>query len=55
MFEIEPLNGTQIQVYVDNIIKLGKFDKSDREAFLKQNKILKIVQLLIQFDFLKHI
>ena len=40
VFEIEPLNGTQIQVYVDNIIKLGKFDKSDREAFLKQTQVL---------------
>ena len=26
--------------YVDNIIKLGKFDKSDRESFLQQTQIL---------------
>lgn len=40
VFEIEPLDRVQIQTYVDNIIKLGKFDVSDREAFLKQTGIL---------------
>lgn len=40
VFEIEPLNRVQIQIYVDNIIKLGKFDKSDRESFLQQTQIL---------------
>lgn len=40
VFEIEPLNRVQIQTYVDNIIKLGKFDKLDRESFLKQTQIL---------------
>lgn len=40
VFEIEPLNRVQIQTYVDNVIKLGKFDKLDRESFLKQTQIL---------------
>lgn len=40
VFEIEPLDAVQIKTYVDNIIKLGKFDKNDREAFLKQTQIL---------------
>lgn len=40
VFEIEPLDRVQIQTYVDNIIKLGKFDKSDRESFLQQTQIL---------------
>lgn len=40
VFEIEPLDAVQIQTYVDNIIKLGKFDQNDREAFLKQTQIL---------------
>lgn len=40
VFEIEPLDRVQIQTYVDNIIKLGKFDKLDRESFLKQTQIL---------------
>lgn len=40
MFEIEPLDRVQIQTYVDNIIKLGKFDKSDRESFLQQTQLL---------------
>lgn len=40
VFEIEPLNAVQIQTYVDNIIKLGKFDKKDKEAFLQQTQIL---------------
>jgi hypothetical protein len=34
------LDRGQIQTYVDNIIKLGKFDKSDRESFLQQTQIL---------------
>ncbi len=40
VLEIEPLDGVQIKTYVDNIIKLGKFDKNDREAFLQQTQIL---------------
>lgn len=40
VFEIEPLDAVQIQTYVDNVIKLGKFDQNDREAFLKQTQIL---------------
>lgn len=38
VLEIEPLDGVQIKTYVDNIIKLGKFDKNDREAFLQQTR-----------------
>lgn len=40
VFEIEPLDRKQIQTYVENIIKLGKFDESDRDSFLKQTQIL---------------
>jgi len=40
VFEIEALDAIQIETYVDNIIRLGKFDIEDREAFLKQTKIL---------------
>ncbi|MEY8391232.1 hypothetical protein D3Z36_04665 [Lachnospiraceae bacterium] len=40
VLEIEPLDGVQIETYVDNIIKLGKFDKSDRESFLQQTQVL---------------
>lgn len=40
VFEIEPLDAVQIRTYVDNIIDLGKFDKSDRDSFLKQTEIL---------------
>lgn len=40
VFEIEPLDAVQIRTYVDNIINLGKFDKSDKESFLKQTEIL---------------
>jgi len=40
ILEIEPLDEVQIKTYVDNIIKLGKFDKSDRESFLKQTQVL---------------
>ena len=40
VLEIEPLDGVQIQTYVDNIIKLGKFDKNDRESFLQQTQVL---------------
>lgn len=40
VFEIEPLDAIQIETYVDNIIRLGKFDKEDKEAFLGQTKIL---------------
>ena len=38
VFEIEPLDRVQIQTYVDNIIKLGKFDKSDRESFYSKHR-----------------
>ena len=36
VFDISPLNQKQIQTYVDNLIRLGKFDKSDKDAFLQQ-------------------
>ena len=35
-FEIFPLERKQIEKYVDNIIKLNKFPKADKESFLKQ-------------------
>ena len=40
VYEIEPLDSIQIKTYVDNIIKLGKFDKKDRNSFLQQTEIL---------------
>jgi hypothetical protein len=39
-FSIEPLDAKQISAYVDKIIELGKFDKSDRENFMKQSSLL---------------
>ena len=40
VFDIEPLSRMQIEEYVDNIIKLKKFDQSDKQIFLKQSNIL---------------
>lgn len=40
VFEICKLDETQIDKYIDNIIGLGKFDKSDKEIFMKQAKKL---------------
>lgn len=40
VFEIEPLEAIQIETYVDNIIRLRKFDPKDKDSFLKQTKIL---------------
>lgn len=40
VFDIEPLNEIQIKTYVDNIIRLGKFKKADKESFLAQSMIL---------------
>ena len=40
VFSIYPLNDVQIEIYVDNIIKLGKFEKADKTAFMKQTSIL---------------
>ena len=34
------MDRTQIETYVDNIIKLGRFDSSDKEMFLEQSSIL---------------
>ncbi len=49
VYEIEPLDSIQIKKYVDNIIKLGKFDESDREAFLQQTQILVEKRFLSSF------
>lgn len=35
---IQPLNDKQIEKYVDNIISLGKFEKNDKDTFMKQTK-----------------
>lgn len=41
-YEIMPLDRTQIEKYVDNIIKLKRFNKSDKKVFLDQaNKLVK--------------
>ena len=40
VFDILPLDRIQIETYVDNIIKLGRFDAKDKEAFLEQSSIL---------------
>lgn len=40
VFDILPLDRTQIETYVDNIIKLGRFDPKDKQAFLEQSKVL---------------
>ncbi|HEX2946037.1 MAG TPA: hypothetical protein VHT96_08775, partial [Clostridia bacterium] len=40
VFDIAPLDRTQIETYVDKIIHLGKFDIKDKASFLKQTKIL---------------
>lgn len=40
VIEIEPLHKVQIQTYIDNIIKLGKFDSNDKKAFLQQTQVL---------------
>lgn len=40
VYDIAPLEKTQIETYVNNIIKLGKFDKKDKEAFLEQSNTL---------------
>lgn len=37
---IEPLQPNQIIEYVDNIIRLGKFDENDKETFLNQAQVL---------------
>ena len=37
---IQPLNDKQIEKYVDNIISLGKFEKNDKDTFMKQTKKL---------------
>lgn len=40
VYELKPLDATQINEYVDRIINLRKFDPNDREAFLKQTEKL---------------
>lgn len=40
VFDILPLDRIQIETYVDNIIKLGRFDANDKNAFLEQSSIL---------------
>lgn len=40
VFDILPLDRMQIESYVDNIIKLGRFDVKDREVFLEQSGAL---------------
>lgn len=40
VFDILPLNRMQIETYVDNIIKLGKFDSEDKKMFLEQSSVL---------------
>lgn len=40
VFDILPLDRIQIESYVDNIIKLGRFDVKDKETFLEQSSIL---------------
>lgn len=35
VFDILPLDRVQIESYVDNIIKLGKFDAKDKQMFLE--------------------
>ena len=40
VFDILPLDRTQIESYVDNIIKLGRFDSKDKKAFLEQSNVL---------------
>ncbi len=40
VFDILPLDKIQIEAYVDNIIKLGRFDSADKETFLEQSNIL---------------
>lgn len=40
VFKIRPLSREQIEKYVDKIIALKKFDKSDKEAFMQQTYTL---------------
>lgn len=40
VFNISPLNITQIERYVNNIIALKKFEENDKASFMKQTSIL---------------
>ncbi|MBP5221840.1 MAG: NACHT domain-containing protein, partial [Lachnospiraceae bacterium] len=40
VFDILPLGRRQIEAYVDNIVKLGRFDLKDKRLFLEQTDIL---------------
>lgn len=40
VYDILPLDRVQIESYVDNIIKLGRFDANDKQLFLEQSSVL---------------
>lgn len=40
VYDILPLDRVQIESYVDNIIKLGRFDAKDKQMFLDQSNML---------------
>lgn len=40
VFKICPLNEEQIDKYVNKIIALGKFEKQEKETFMRQSKVL---------------
>lgn len=40
VYDILPLDEVQIESYVDNIIKLGRFDAKDKQMFLEQSNTL---------------
>lgn len=40
VYDILPLDRIQIESYVDNIIKLGRFDAKDKNTFLEQSSVL---------------
>lgn len=40
VFDILPLDRIQIEAYVNNIIKLGKFDENNKKVFLDQTSVL---------------
>lgn len=40
VYHIKPLDHNEIEKYVDNIIKLGKFDKQDKYSFMEQTSSL---------------
>lgn len=40
VIRIRPLTRKQIEKYVDNIIKLGKFEAEDKSSFMRQSEVL---------------